>query len=289
MIIDWVVDDRQVESTQLGTPWRVLVQRPADALDARGLPWIWLLHGRNGSGDEMRPLLAAVASAMRAGELPPALLVVPDAPAGHATSWWVDSDHVPTGHAADEVPHGRRLESSLLDEVRPQLEAAYGEPEGPSGRVIGGISMGGGAALRWLVVRPDLFGAAVLLSPGVFADLPVAGSAYRRRDVVDVEASIFDTDRYEQLLHYPTLLATVEDGRPPSRVVVLVGDDEPVREGPAGRNDLDLEAARLHATLKTHPAYEPSLRVVDGGHDWPVWERGAVTALQVLAGQEQED
>ena len=142
--------------------------------------------------------------------------------------------------------------------------------------------MGGAAALRWLLVRPELFSSAVLLSPAAFAKLPATGSTYRRRDVVDVESSIFDTEEFGRLLHYPTLLAAVDRDRGPAQVVVLVGDEEPIRIDDIDRRDLELEAARLHTTLKTHPAFRPSLRVVGGGHDWPVWERGIVTALRLL-------
>jgi enterochelin esterase-like enzyme len=282
--LDWIVDDLRVESAVLGEPWRVLVQRPAVPLDAHGLPWIWMLHGRGGSVDEMRPLLASVADAFRRGELPPAVVVAPGAPEDHRTSWWIDSDHVPLADAL-HVSAGRLLESSLLDDVLPELERCYAGPDGPSVRVAGGVSMGGAAALRWVMVRPDLFGAAVLLSPGVFERLPFAGSA-GRSDVFDVEASIFDTDQYARLLHYPTLLAAVDPNRSPVRVVVLVGDEEPVRADAIDRRDLELEAARLHVALKIHPAFRPSLRVVGGGHDNSVWAPGIVTALRVLAGRE---
>jgi S-formylglutathione hydrolase FrmB len=287
--LDWTVDDLHVESRLLGEPWRVLVQRPthpADPAARRGLPWIWLLHGRTASAAEMRPTLSSIAAAIRTGDLPPAIVVCPDAPEDHRTSWWVDSDLVPPASQEAEIPRGRLLETSLLDEVRLALEAMYGAPSGPANRIISGISMGGGAALRWLLVRPDLFGSAVLLSPAVFEDLPVAGSAMRRQGVFDVEASIFDTHVYAELLHYPTLLAAIPDDRALTPVVILVGDEESIRSDQVGRHDLDLEAARLHAALKLHPAFRSSLRVVGGGHDWPVWERGVVTALRVLAGRE---
>jgi len=281
---EWVIEDLEIDSATLGETWRLLVQRPCNRAAARGLPWIWLLHGRNGSIADMRPLLVAIAGAMRAGDLPPAVVAAPDAPDDHRTSWWIDSDHLPDG--AEGIPPGRLLERSLLGDVLPSVEARYGAPDGPASRVIGGISMGGGAALRWLLVRPDLFGSAVLLSPGVFERLPAHGSAMRRRDVVDVEGSIFDSGRYAERLHYPTLLDAVDPDRPPARVVVLVGDEEPVRLDPVDRRDLELEAARLHAALKIHPAFHPSLRVVGGGHEWALWERGIVTALRILAGRE---
>lgn len=280
-----MIDDRWVESPLLGELWRALILRP-DGLPVGDLPWLWLLTGRTDSADGVRSVLVAAGDAMASGRLTPHVVVVPDAPAAHRTSWWVDSAFVPHPEAISQVEPGRLLESSILTDVRPALEHQYGPPRGPEQRIIGGISMGGGAALRWLLVRPDLFGSAVLLSPAVFAALPVQGTPGRRRDVVDVEGDIFDTDRYERLLHYPTLLASVPPDRTRAHVVTVVGDQEPARSDHGNRRDLDLEAARLHAALKIHPAFESSLRVVGGRHELPVWERGLVTALQVLAGRD---
>jgi enterochelin esterase-like enzyme len=282
VITDWTTDDDTVESEIIGRPWRLLVQRPADRSLAGRMPWLWLLHGRTASIEDMRAVLAAAAEAMAHAEVPPMVIVAPDAPEGHRTSWWVDSGYEPP--EGSSVERGLRLETALLDDVRPAVEAAYGVDLGPEERSIGGISMGGGAALRFLIVRPDLFGAAVLLSPAVFEALPVDPPG--RTVARDVEAEVFQRARYAEVLHYPTLLEAVEPQRPVARVITVVGDGEPVREDAAGRHDLELEASRLHATLKRHPAYDSSLRVVGGGHTWPMWQRGVVTALQVLSGRD---
>lgn len=285
----WTVDDLQIDSSRLGRPWRVLVQRP---LEQRDLPWIWILHGRTSSADEMRPLLRALAEAMDAGTIPSCVVAAPDAPDGHRESWWVDSDYEPPiGAPPDELSGraGLAIETSLLTDLVPAVEAHYGAVVTPADRIVAGISMGGAAALRWLLVRPDLFGSAILLSPAVFQQSDPPGSAMRTPGPYNIESSIFDTGRYAEVLHYPTLLERRPPGGPVVKVVTLVGDGELPRSDGTRRFDLDLEAARLHAILKIHPGFESHLRVVEGVHDWPTWERGVVEALAVLTAGRDEN
>ena len=281
----WVIDELEVAARSLGRPWRVLVQRPVSALGPEPLPWIWFLHGRSASVADMRPVLAALARAMDDGAVPPYVVAVPDAPDGHRESWWIDSDYRPP----DDAPHdelsrrpGLPLESSLLLEALPAIEARYGGPDTPAQRIIAGISMGGGAALRWAITHPETFGAALLLSPAVFEQSVPPGSAMRQPGPYNVESQIFDTGTYGRVLHYPTLLSQrpVRDTVTP--VVTVVGDREAPRMAGAERHDLDLEAARLHASLKLRPDFASSLRIIDGDHDWPTWERAVVLALEVL-------
>jgi enterochelin esterase-like enzyme len=281
------VDDVEIHSPAIGANWRVLVQRPA-APPTRSLPWLWLLHGSTSSADDMRPVLLAAARAMDDGAVPPMIIAAPDAPDGQRSSWWVDSSYEPPADqpeaVGERVPRaGRALERGLLGDVLPALEERYGSPSRVVDRVIGGISMGGAAALRWLLVRPDLFGAAILLSPAVYHPSPAEGSSARLTGAFGVGPKLFDPDRFRELMDYPTLLTARPLEAAPTKIIMLVGDEEPVQSNETGRCDLDLEAMRLHAALKVHEGFQSMLRVVGGGHDWPVWERGIVEVLELLA------
>lgn len=280
-----------IDSPAAGLAWRVLVQHPRPAPTPRR--WLWLLHGSTASADEMRAMLAAAAVAMSAGDIEPMIIAVPDAPDGYRSSWWVDSAYAPSVRPPrDEggfvAAPGRPLERGLLDDVLPAVEERFGRPPGPAGRTIGGISMGGATALRWVLVRPDLFGSAVLLSPAAYDPAPPLDSSARATGAFGVKDTIFEPSRFGELMHYPSLLAARPIGAATTRVVIVVGDEEPVqssdvdRGGLATRCDLDLQAARLHATLKSRPDFHSSLRVVGGGHDWQVWERCIVDALRLL-------
>ena len=165
----------------------------------------------------------------------------------------------------------------------PAVEDQYGPRVGPEERTIGGISMGGAAAVRWLLVRPELFGSAVLLSPAVYEPFPSMNSSARLTGAFGVGATLFDPHRFRALMSYPTLLAARPPNPLPTRVVILAGDEEPAQWNETIRCDLDLEAVRLHVTLKERADFRSSLRIVAGGHDWAVWERGIVDVLRRLA------
>lgn len=234
-------------------------------------PWLWLLHGRGGGVDELAPAFEAVALAVASGLLPPLTLAAPDAPWQDRSCWFVDG----TG------PGALPVESVLLEHVRPAVEAALGPPPDRAARLVGGISMGGAAALRWSLVRRDLFAGALLLSPAVYDGAPPAGSSVRRDGVCSAPAGGFSSRRWRQQLHVASLLAAVPPSAHGLAVATVVGDGEPANGDPQ-MCDLDLEAARLHARLKRAPGVTPTLRVVAGGHDWTVWRSALVSGLQDL-------
>ena len=284
--LGWAVEDVAVASPALGQSWRVLVQRSART--PAQVPWLWLLHGSAAGADQMRPLLRAAAESMDAGIVPPMIIAAPDAPEGYRSSWWVDSAYEPLDDPPNPVDAlgpraGRQLERGLLGDVLPAIEERFGPPLGAGARTIGGISMGGAAALRWVIARPDLFGSAVLLSPAAYEPAPSDDSTARTTGAFGVGPDRYHADRFRDLMHYPTLLADRPETMAPTRVVIIVGDEEPAQYGDGKRCDLDLEAARLHAQLKVRPDFESVLRVVGGGHDWPVWERGIGDALRLLS------
>ena len=281
------MDELVVASPILGDSWRVLVQRP-EAGTGQRLPWLWLLHGSTSTADELRPLLVVAASAMSAGDLCPMIIAAPDAPEGYRSSWWVDSTYAPPDGEPLRVGEfvarpGRALERALLGDVLPAVEEQVGPPPSADQRIIGGISMGGATALRWVLVRPDLFGSAVLLSPAAYEPLPPDDASARATGAFGVGGTLFDPDRFRELMHYPTLLDARQPSDRPTRVVIIVGDEEPMQVSGTRRCDLDLEAARVHAALKVRTDLRSSLRVVAGGHEWPVWENGIVQALRLVA------
>lgn len=276
---------------------------------------VWLLHGREGSAEQVRPVVGAVAAAAAAGALPPCVVVVPDGPWSQRMGWWADSAYtgVPGG-----PPPGRPVETGLLQEVLPAVEnavaASFGAPAQPmppdgepggghSGafagrRVIAGISMGGAAALRW-VLRPDhLFDSALLLSPAVYRSAPPFVSSARTSGAFGVGAAVFDGQRFAELAGWESLLVARGPDLGKLEIATLVGDGEVAQEGLDHADgtdrpllddpepfDLDLQAARLHAALRRRPDIATHLRVTAGGHDLDVWCNAAVEGLQLLWGR----
>ncbi|NUR90347.1 MAG: esterase, partial [Nonomuraea sp.] len=62
-----------------------------------------------------------------------------------------------------------------------------------------------------------------------------------------------------------------------------VGDDEYANPDPAdARHDLDFESAALYNAARRVPAVSAQLRIMDGGHDWSVWQPGFEQAMSAL-------
>lgn len=267
----------QVPSPLLGEDVHAIVLSPTSAATGRRR-WFWLLHGRGSSAEETRPLLAALGRAMTEGHLAPQVVVVPDGPWSDRASWWVDSGF--GGSGSGGPPAGRPVESALLTDVLPVLEHRFGPPTGPQDRLIGGISMGGAAALRYVLVHADLFGGAALLSPAVYArDVPHSSSA-RTSGAFGSDQDVFRAGRFAELMAYPELLTRRAIGRRVQRVAIVVGDREPVQDAGGRPVDLDLLAAGLHSALKRRPDISSSLRVLDGAHDHDLWAASVVDVVR---------
>ena len=222
--------------------------------DAAGerLPVLYLLHGRGGSMRDWADVVAAVA--------PRAIVVMPDAPWSERGSWYVDSLHA----------RGRPVETALTRDLVAHVDSHHPTVATREGRAVAGASMGGAGALRLALARPDLFGAALVLSPAVYAPLPPPKSNTRQYGAFGVGDTPFVDDRYRQL-SYPALLARVAQ---PLRLVLAVGRDEQ----PA----LD-ETRRLFDSARAVPMIDVSLHELAGGHDWNTWRRALPLGLSELS------
>lgn len=258
-----------VATPELGDVTSLVLPPPAAAV---GDPyWLWLLHGRGGTAEEMEPLIDVVRAAVTNGALPPYVVVAPDAPWCDRVHWWVDSTY----------DSGRPVESGVLGPVREALERRLSPPD-RAHRIIGGVSMGGAAALRWAIVHRPVFGSALLLSPAVYEQGPPPDSSALTSGAFGSGPRLFDADRYAEIMDYRCLLRRRPVEGAATRVALIVGDGEPAHSAADLRYDLDLEAARLHATLKRRPDFESSLRVVGGGHQEAVWAGATVDGLRRL-------
>jgi len=236
-------------------------------------PLLMLLHGR---GDDMsawtrvRPLLDdLIASAA----LPPLIAVMPDAPWSRRGSYYVDSAHA----------QGSPVQALLLDELLPHIDARWRTRTDRDARVVGGYSMGGYGALRFALARPQAFGAALVLSPAVYTPLPPAGSSAREFGAFGRGQSLFVDALYEAS-NYPALLPALREARTPLRVFIAAGDREYKHPDPAeARHDIDVEAHQLFSRLSREPQARAALRILDGGHDWSVWQPACREGLRWCA------
>ncbi len=125
-------------------PYRVFVP-PCAAEQAGSLPALFLLHGLARTDSEWDDLGAdELAQAwIASGLVPPFLIVMP----------WERL--------------GLDFELAIVEHLIPHVEQVYGAIPERSQRAIGGISRGGGWALRIGLKHPELFGAIGLHSPAV--------------------------------------------------------------------------------------------------------------------------
>ncbi|MEV0643887.1 alpha/beta hydrolase-fold protein [Phytomonospora sp. NPDC050363] len=246
----------------------------------RRYPVVYLLHGR---GDDMTGwtrIKSVLDELIAARRIPPVIAVMPDAPYSEAGGYYVDS-------AFTGIPAGRPVETAFTTDLIAHVDAAYRTRTDRASRLVGGYSMGGAGALRYVLAHQDLFAAALVLSPAVYTPAPPADSSVREFGAFG-EGDLRFAEEVYLAKNYPALLSIV-DTAAPVHVYVAVGDDEWPNPDPADfRHDLDFEAAVVHNHLKRTPGVSTQFRVLGGGHDWDVWAPAFETGLpHLLAALEQ--
>ena len=131
--------------------------------------------------------------------------------------------------------------------------------------------MGGYGAMRYSLAHPDLFGAAIVLSPAVYFPMPPSDSSTR-------EFGAFGKGTE------PVRRDDLQGAELPGRLQLLRGDGAAAADvhrrrrrrvqepEPGGlEHDLDFEAHVLFNKAARVANLTTELRVVNGGHDWDVW------------------
>ncbi|HZE48062.1 MAG TPA: alpha/beta hydrolase-fold protein, partial [Jatrophihabitantaceae bacterium] len=240
-------------------------------------PTLYLLHGRGDSMTAWTQEKADLDRLISTGKIPPVVVVMPDAPWADRGSWYVDSQY--TGADYPGLP----VETALTRDLVQHVDRTYRTVNGRWARAIGGYSMGGAGALRYVLAHQDLFGAALILSPAVYNPLPPSDSSVRDYGAFGVGEQRFVDARYEQL-NYTALLPQVNPDLP-IHLYLAVGDKEYVNPDPAdATHDLDFEEAVVYNKLVRTPGITADWRVLGGGHDWDVWQPGFVDGAQNIFG-----
>jgi len=132
--------------------YHVYVPAQYESDPTRRFPVLYWLHGSGGGAGGIAPLSAYFDAAIRAGRIPPMLIVFPN---GMALSMWVDSRD-------GRVP----MERMVIRDLIPQVDATYRTIASRSGRLLEGFSMGGYGAARLGLLYPDVFGAISMFAAG---------------------------------------------------------------------------------------------------------------------------
>lgn len=239
-----------------------------DENTATRYPTLYLLHGRGDTQAAWQHQSGVLDELIEAGTVPAMVVVMPDAPWSSRGNYYVDSLY--TG--GSESP-GMAVESAFTTDLINHIDESYATIDDRDSRAVGGYSMGGAGALRYVTAHPDLFSSAIVLSPAVYVPSPPVDSSTREFGAYGNGSEIYDDARYQEL-NYPSTFASF-DSELPVHLFIAVGDDEWANPLPEdASHDLDYEAATLYNQAKRVPGITSELRVYDGGHDWDVWDKG---------------
>lgn len=246
-----------------------------DADAAERYPTLYLLHGRGDTQAAWQQVAPKLDAMIADGQVPPLIVVMPDAPWSGRGSYYVDSLY--TGGAAGTSP-GQAVETAFTSDLVDHIDATYPTVDDRAGRAVGGYSMGGAGALRFATVHQDLFSSALVLSPAVYVPSTPADSSTREFGAYGRGDALYDEARYQELA-YPAALEAFDPALP-VHLFIAVGDDEYANPKPEDAvHDLDYEAATLYNRAKRVPGITAEMRTYDGGHDWDVWARGFAEGL----------
>lgn len=232
--------DSTFRSAALGREMQFRVILPLSVPEGQKLPVVYLLHG-GGGGFRDWSNYSDVARFAEGG----LVLVMPEGGESYYTN------------AADR-PQGR-YEDYILNDLMAEVEAKLPVATGRENRAIVGVSMGGFAAVKFALKRPDLFAFAAGISPAV--DVPSRPFSIKRPLQWRYHRSIFGPwgGRVQQENDPFVLARSTIPGNAPY-LFLTCGD----REGL-------LSANRRLAAILAERHFQHEFRVVRGGHDWTQW------------------
>lgn len=250
-----------IRSERLGRDVAFTVYLPEEARGParKDMLVIYLLHGAGGDESSWvqhgKPVVP-LSSAMRDGTMRPAILVMPSL---GPQNWWIDG-------AVDAAA------TAFVTEVMTQIEARLQIDGKRRTRAIAGVSMGGFGALHLALKHPQLFCAAALISPAVYEPVPPAHSA-ARRSAQFARGGSFDAGLWAASNH-PAQLATYRESPDKVAFWIVSGDHD----------ELGIASSSVQLFERLH-AIQPDrteLRISDGGHDGPTFDRALPGALQFI-------
>lgn len=239
-----IVQDVSFFSVALNREMTYRVFLPKKLAPGKKLPVVYLLHGM---GDDFKSWsnntdVARYATEALHGGL---ILVMPEG----ASSFYMNA----AGKPRD------RYEDYLAEDLIRDVEARFPAEKGRTHRAVVGISMGGFAAVKLALSRPELFVFAGGLSPAI--DVTRRGFTFRRGGQWWRFREIFGaTGSKTRNSSDPFLLARSASPADTPYLFLAVGEQEPL-----------LEPNLRFASLLSERHFSFSMHRMPGGHDWNEW------------------
>jgi enterochelin esterase-like enzyme len=251
-----IIVSREFNSSALERKWTYAVYLPA-GYESSGLryPVLYLLHGNGGTLHDWvnaGRIQATADALMASGDIPHAIIVMPDA----GTTWFVDRKE--------------KMETAFIKDLIPDVERNFRAVSARNGRLLAGLSMGAYGSLRFALKYPDMFAAAALLSPAIYEPEPPQDSSARR--IGTFGSPDFDPAVWKSL-NYPSLWDAFLARKITVPMYINSGDDDDFF--------IEAEAAKLYTLLRK--SRQPAeLRIVNGAHNWTVWESTIGDAMRYV-------
>lgn len=276
-----VTQEGRFPSPALGADGRYVIYLPP-GYTTSGLryPVFYLLHGKGGGMNDWLYIKLDLDKMVANKVIPPVIAVLPDAPYSKRANYYVDSAYA----GSDAVPRGEKVETALTHDLIAHIDGAYRTLAMREGRMIGGYSMGGWGAMRYALAHPDLYRAAIVLSPAVYSPFPPVESGMRALGAFGKGTTLFDDAAYTAQNYPATLERVVKPSGLPLAMFIAAGDDEHHYARYEDReHDMDLEAHRLYSTVIRVPNMKAELRILQGTHCWDVWRPAFLEGAQYVS------
>ena len=127
---------------------------------SKRFPVLYWLHGSGGGLAGIRPVSGFFDAAIEAGKIPPMIIVFPNS---FANGMWCDSKD-----------GKQRIETVVIKELIPEVDAKFRTIAKREGRIVEGFSMGGYGAGRFGFKHPKVFAGVSMLAGGPL-DLELKG------------------------------------------------------------------------------------------------------------------
>ena len=246
-------------SPTLGRDWNYEVYLPTGYGEtSRRYPVVYLLHGMSEdetSWVDFGHLDQTADRLITKGAIQPCIIVMPSA----GRSWYVDGPE--------------KIETAFIDDLLPEVDHHFHTQPDRMARVIGGLSMGGYGALHLALRHPDLFSAAALLSPAIYAPEPPPLSSARASPAFETNGA-FDPALWRQM-NYPGLLDDYAAVHLPLRMLLVAGLQDRLHTA---------EAAQAFAAAWQARGWDLQIHLQPGRHDFVLWRAVLPRVLRFLVG-----
>jgi enterochelin esterase-like enzyme len=245
-------------SQTLGRDWRYNAYLP-DGYEHSNLryPVLFMLHGFSENENAWVTkghINEAADNLIAAGEISPVVIIMP----GSGDNWYLDLKE--------------KIETAFIEEMIPEVERTFRIIPEREGRGIGGDSMGGYGALRFILKYPEQFGVTLLMSPAIYVPEPPLTSAARRGTVF---GNPFDAEIW-QSVNYPSLINGFFAKNLPIALFLNAGDHDDY--------EIETQIGPLYKMMREHK-FPVAMRVTAGIHDFAVWRAELPDALRFICGE----